>query len=99
MCNATVGASPVCVCTCAASETFSNGSRGTPGWVNTLKPVPELPNAQEGSSIACSASRGAMSAKEVMSFPCGSVVVSVEVEYLAQFDEALIGAAVESREE
>ena len=27
------------------------GVRGTPGWPNTLNLVPELPNAQDGSSI------------------------------------------------
>src|SRR5205085_9558162 len=51
MCSETLGAAPVKRCTCAASATFSNGSRGTPGWAKTLKRVPELPNAQEGSSI------------------------------------------------
>src|SRR3954454_1917284 len=51
MCNDTRGATPVYRCTCAASEIFSNGSLGTPGCENTLKRVPELPNAQLGSSI------------------------------------------------
>ncbi len=52
MCSATDGASPVWRWTWAASATFSNGSRGTPGWANTLKRVPEFPNAHDGSSIA-----------------------------------------------
>src|SRR5690242_1837352 len=57
MCSATRGASPVSSWTLAASEIFSYGSRGTPGWVNTLNRVPELPNAHDGSSISCSSSR------------------------------------------
>src|SRR5215208_1544365 len=51
MCRATVGAIPVKRCTWAASETFSKALRGTPGCPNTLKRVPELPNAQDGSSM------------------------------------------------
>src|SRR3954447_7208578 len=50
MCNDTRGATPVYRCTCAASAIFSNGSRGTPGCENTLNRVPELPNAQLGTS-------------------------------------------------
>src|SRR6478609_7732769 len=65
MCRATVGASPVCLCTCAASEIFSYGSRAVPEVPNTLKRVPELPNAQLGSSIACSASWSRMDVKSV----------------------------------
>src|SRR4051794_17733530 len=53
MCSATLGATPVCRCTRAASAIFSYGSRGTPGCANTLNRVPELPNAQEGSSMCC----------------------------------------------
>ncbi|CAM5299193.1 hypothetical protein SMICM304S_05857 [Streptomyces microflavus] len=52
MCSATVGAAPVNSCTLAASSSFSRGVRGTPGWVNTLKRVPEFPYAQEGVSTA-----------------------------------------------
>ncbi len=63
MCSATVGASPVYRCTCAASAIFSYGSRGVPGVENTLKRVPELPNAQLGSSICCRASWSPMPAK------------------------------------
>src|SRR6478752_2847164 len=51
MWRATVGAIPVKRWTCAASATFSYGSRGTPFWANTLKRVPELPKAHDGSSI------------------------------------------------
>src|SRR3954465_12629532 len=51
MCSATVGATPVNRCTSAASATFSYGSRGTARCANTLNRVPELPNAQDGSSI------------------------------------------------
>src|ERR1700730_7914049 len=54
MCSETEGATLVYRCTCAASAIFSYGSRGTPGWANTLNRVPELPNAQDGSSIVCS---------------------------------------------
>src|SRR6476646_3309842 len=53
MWSATVGAMPVNWFTWAASETFSYGSRGTPRWAKTLKRVPELPNAHDGSSIRC----------------------------------------------
>ena len=53
MCTATLGATPVYRCTCAASSIFSCGVRGTPGWANTLNRVPVLPNAQDGSSICC----------------------------------------------
>lgn len=52
MCRATVGAAPVNSCTFAASSSFSKGSRGTPGWANTLKRVPELPYAHDGVSTA-----------------------------------------------
>src|SRR3712207_8342305 len=40
----------------------------SPGVEKTLKRVPELPNAQEGSSMACWASWGAMSSNAVMTF-------------------------------
>src|SRR4249919_804532 len=49
--SATLGAIPVKRLTCAASATFSYGSRGTPFWAKTLKRVPELPKAHDGSSI------------------------------------------------
>src|SRR6478736_3138921 len=77
MCRATVGASPVNLCTWAASAIFSYGSRGTPGWANTLKRVPELPNAQEGSSMACSSRRGAMGVRSVMVLPACLVVETI----------------------
>src|SRR6476661_8774697 len=66
MCSATDGARPVSWCTCAASASFSSIVRGVPGVAKTLKRVPELPNAQEGSSIAWSSSWAAMSSKLVM---------------------------------
>src|SRR3954453_12644108 len=53
MCSATVGATPVWRWTCAASAIFSYGSRGTPACANTLNRVPELPNAQDGTSTVC----------------------------------------------
>src|SRR5690625_4910275 len=69
MCRATIGAPPVWACTWAASAIFSFGSRGTPGWENTLNRVPELPKAQEGTSMVClaRASRTCAPAVEVMS--------------------------------
>jgi len=51
MWSATVGATPVKRWTWAASAIFSYGSRGTPFWAKTLKRVPELPNAHDGSSM------------------------------------------------
>src|SRR6516165_7523140 len=51
MCTATDGATPVYLCTWAASSIFSSGVRGTPGWANTLNRVPLFPNAHDGSSI------------------------------------------------
>jgi hypothetical protein len=71
MCRATVGAIPVCRWTWAASSTFSKALRGTPGWPNTLKRVPELPKAQDGSSMRWVA-RAAFT-------PVRSVVVSVVI--------------------
>src|SRR6478736_9213191 len=53
MCTATLGATPVNRCTCAASSIFSCGVRGVPGLANTLKRVPVFTNAQDGSSIRC----------------------------------------------
>ena len=52
MCRATEGASPVSSFTFAASVSFSWTVRGVPAVANTLKRVPEFPNAHEGSSIA-----------------------------------------------
>lgn len=51
MCRDTRGVIPVYRWTWAASESFSKGSRGVPGLPNTLKRVPEFPNAHEGSSM------------------------------------------------
>jgi len=51
MWSATDGATPVYRWTSAASAIFSKGVRGTPRWAKTLKRVPELPKAQEGSSM------------------------------------------------
>jgi hypothetical protein len=51
MCTAMLGATPVYLCTWAASSAFSCGVRGTPGCANTLNRVPLFPNAQDGSSI------------------------------------------------
>ncbi len=56
--RATAGASPVSRCTVAASASFSSMVRGVPGVPNTLKRVPEFPNAQEGSSMARLSSEG-----------------------------------------
>jgi hypothetical protein len=46
---------------------------GNAGLRNTLKRVPELPNAHEGSSIFCSASRGAMAANPFIDGPSRSL--------------------------
>jgi L-lactate utilization protein LutB len=56
MCTATLGATPVYRCTCAASSIFSVTVRGTPGWANTLNRVPVFPNAHDGTSIRCARS-------------------------------------------
>src|SRR5690349_10279076 len=69
MCNATDGATPVYLCTCAASAIFSNGSRGTPGCANTLNRVPELPNAHEGSSMCWLRSTSATAARSTIALP------------------------------
>src|ERR1700734_1471754 len=53
MCTAMLGATPVYLCTWAASSAFSKGLRGTPVWANTLNRVPLFPNAHDGSSICC----------------------------------------------
>src|SRR4249920_3696628 len=77
MCSAMVGATPVYRCTWEASAIFSYGSRGTPGWANTLNRVPELPNAQEGSSMACSSRSGAIGVRSVMVLPACLVVETI----------------------
>src|SRR4051812_23739208 len=69
MCSATVGATPVKRCTCAASAIFSYGSRGTPGCANTLNRVPELPKAQEGSSMCCRRSTCLTASRSTMDEP------------------------------
>src|SRR5215470_11613942 len=56
MCTATLGATPVYLCTCAASSIFSSTVRGTPGWANTLNRVPVFPNAHDGTSTRCAPS-------------------------------------------
>src|ERR1700709_2573523 len=85
MCSDTRGAMPVYRCTWAASASFSNGSRATPGWPKTLKRVPELPNAQEGSSIVCWAS--ASRAREGMSSVTGSPMVGTGKSSWRDLDE------------
>src|SRR4051812_46867572 len=69
MCRATLGAMPVYLWTCAASAIFSYGSRGTPGWAKTLNRVPELPKAQDGSSMCCRARTGVTAVRSTMSEP------------------------------
>src|SRR3954454_20189303 len=66
MCRAIDGALPVYLCTCAASAIFSYGSRGTPGCAKTLKRVPELPKAQDGSSMRCRARTDLTAARSTM---------------------------------
>ena len=84
MCRETRGATPVKRCTWAASLIFSNGSRGVPGVLNTLKRVPEFPNAQLGSSMVCwrsaARARSRGDAKSVMrggSTPSGCPTVTM----------------------
>src|SRR5215471_8386288 len=93
MCTAMTGATPVYLCTWAASSAFSLGVRGTPGWPNTLNRVPVLPNAQEGSSICCCASAALAPVRSRIS---GHLHYSVHVKYLFDPLEPLVGrAAVE----
>jgi hypothetical protein len=73
MCSATVGESPVYSLTFAASAILSCGVRGVPGVPKTLKRVPELPNAHDGSSMAC------VSSAEAMSLNCTIGILSVRV--------------------
>src|SRR3954467_1312648 len=91
MCSATDGATPVYLCTWAASATFSYGSRGTPGCANTLKRVPELPKAQDGSSIRCRPSTVLTAARSTMVKPAfdsdvlsGSDVDQVDAEQVGR---------------
>ncbi len=83
-------------CTCAASAIFSNGSRGTPGWENTLNRVPELPNAQLGTSIVNSARPlRTLSARHRRATPGSGAVPAVIVVLLAvlRFACGLLGRA------
>src|SRR6516165_220262 len=99
MCTATLGATPVTACTCAASSIFSCGVRGTPGWANTLNLVPVLPNAHDGNSIRCARSAvltAVRSGIPVISMRRDRDVqksrwVLVQVEDLGDPAEALIG--------
>src|SRR6188768_3611180 len=104
MCSATVGASPVWRCTCAASAIFSYGSRGTPGCANTLKRVPELPNAHDGSSIACTASWSEIEAKSlVMALSLLLLIrcceLELEVEDLGELHGGLVWSSGDRDEE
>ena len=79
MCSATAGASPVKRCTCAASASFSNGSRGTPGWREHLEPgagVAERPGGQLDRLLRRARSRaaGAESVGHGASCSAGEVV-------------------------
>src|SRR5215470_20195304 len=95
MCTATVGATPVYLCTCAASSIFSSTVRGTPGWVNTLNRVPVFPNGHDGVSIRCA--RNAVFTA-VRSGITGHLQAEpgglVEVEDLGYPAEPLVGALV-----
>ena len=110
MCRATLGASAVTRLTSAASAIFSYGSRGVPGVVNTLKRVPELPNAHEGSSMAwpsrvCRMSGervrhdGSLSSSVADEVLAGGGELVFEVEDLGEGGGGLVGAAVEADEE
>src|SRR5947207_5155565 len=98
MCSATERATPVNVFTCAASAIFSCGVRGTPACGNTLNRVPELPNAQDGSSMRCSR-RAVMTRSRSTIMPLLHDLV-LEVEDLLQDKESLVRRApVEAGEE
>src|SRR6266511_5787537 len=94
MCSATLGATPVCAWTRAASSSFSYGVLGTPGCANTLKRVPELPNAHDGSSICCRLSASLAAARSVIVhlLPVVPGPFSWQVEDLHQGPHALVGA-------
>src|SRR5829696_8713954 len=79
MCSATFGASPVSSFTFAASAIFSWTVRGVPGVLKTLNRVPELPKAQDGSSMAWWASWSAMESKEVMKVASLDVLGEIKV--------------------
>src|SRR3954453_7570553 len=98
MCSATVGATPVKRCTCAASSIFSSGVRGTPCWANTLKRVPELPYAHEGVSM-CWVRSAAFTAFVSVTRNPRFVRASRQVEDFGERDHALIGSTVEVLEE
>src|SRR6185437_10305530 len=99
MCTAMTGATPVYWCTWAASSAFSNGSRGTPGWPNTLNRVPLLPNAQDGSSIwwflraSLTAVRSRIRGHLLGSRASSRGLFSVEVEDLFDPGEGLVRRA------
>src|SRR5450830_1152639 len=82
MWRATVGDRPVYLFTWAASAIFSCGVRGVPGVPNTLKRVPELPNAHEGSSMACWARADVIPERSVMSM---LIRFCVAVRFLAAY--------------
>src|SRR2546429_9995435 len=79
MCSATVGATPVNACTWAASAIFSHGVRGTPGCGKTLNLVPELPNAQDGSSMRCARSAALIVSRSAISLVLHQLVRELRV--------------------
>src|SRR5687768_13174996 len=90
MCSATDGASDVSRLTSAASAIFSNGSRGTPGWANTLNLVPEFPNAHDGSSM----SRVLMPSATNWSIIPALLSRSRQVEHLLERSHLLVGRCI-----
>src|SRR5215831_18010231 len=99
MCTATLGATPVNACTCAASSIFSCGVRGTPGWANTLNRVPVLPKAHDGNSIRCAlrALFTAVTSPITVHLQAAADQMrsrSVEVEDLGDPAESLVGPLV-----
>src|SRR5829696_4296757 len=89
MCSATLGATPVKACTCAASASFSYGSRGTPACAKTLKRVPEFPYAHDGVSIACARNRDLIAPMSVTT----NTFQSVQVEDLGERPHPRVGGA------
>src|SRR5690348_6482876 len=101
MCTATLGATPVYLCTCAASSIFSVTVRGTPGWANTLNRVPVFRNAHDGTSTRCAPNAdftavrsGITTHLQAARGRSGVQRSLVQVEDLGDPAEALVGALV-----
>ena len=85
--------------TFAASAIFSSGVRGVPGVPKTLKRVPELPNAQEGSSMAWVASAAETSLKDVIVPHSFELLESFQTVEQKRGDGSLAGRVLEAHSE